>query len=136
MHMSSKLIAFVVGAALMVAPVLLPTQSAAQVIRNVSAPQAAELLKSDAAVKVLDIRTPREFRAGHIQSAINVDFYSKQFRQKLAKLDPKATYVMHCKSGVRSRRSLKILRELGFTRIVHMRGGFDAWKRSKLTVAR
>ena len=42
--------------------------------QDVSARQAYEMLQADKSIVVLDIRTPDEFRAGHIENAINVDF--------------------------------------------------------------
>jgi rhodanese-related sulfurtransferase len=36
--------------------------------------------------------------------------------------------MVHCKSGHRSERAVKIMRNKGFTHIIHMDGGYDAWK--------
>ena len=85
---------------------------------------------------VLDIRTPEEFAEGHIPDAKNVDFFSKSFRETLEKLDKDAPIVMHCQSGGRSGQALPIFKELGFTKVFHMNGGFSAWSKAGLPVAK
>lgn len=110
--------------------------AAAADIRNVTPQQAQSILASKPDIKILDIRTPGEFRAGHIKGALNINFYSKSFREKLAKLDRNAPYLMHCKRGGRSGASLKAFRALGFTNVIHMPAGMDGWKRAKLQTVR
>ncbi len=75
----------------------------------------------------LDIRTPQEYAAGHIPGAILIDFYSPQFKEKLDMLDRDAPYVLYCRTGNRSGRSLQILNAMGFTQIYHMRDGIIGW---------
>ncbi|MEL6287282.1 MAG: rhodanese-like domain-containing protein [Pseudomonadota bacterium] len=103
---------------------------------DISPAKAAQLIKARADVVVLDIRTPGEYRAGHIAGAVNVDYYDDGYRAALAKLDPAKTYIMHCKRGGRSSWSLKAFRDLGFTDIRHMRAGMDGWLRAGLPVVR
>ena len=71
-------------------------------IRHVSVAEAKQLIEADTDVVVLDVRTGREFRHGHIEGAININYFSWSFRDKVAELDKNLTYVVHCKSGVRS----------------------------------
>ena len=96
-------------------------------IRDVSVEDASALIAGQSAVTVLDVRTPGEFEAGHIEGAVNVDAMSETFIEDLAKLDKGATYVLHCKSGARSARALEAMKAAGFSSIAHMNGGFDGW---------
>ncbi|MGI9405650.1 MAG: rhodanese-like domain-containing protein [Hyphomicrobiaceae bacterium] len=102
----------------------------ADIVHNVSVRQAEQRLKADPKVVVLDIRTLREFRSGHIAGAVNIDFHSRNYRRNLAQLDAGKTYLLYCERGVRSYRSLGILKELGFRDILHMKGGMSAWRRA------
>ena len=92
--------------------------------------------KKDGKVVVLDIRTPDEFKEGHIAGAVNVDFLGGKFPDEVAKLDKEKTYVVHCRSGGRSTKSLETFKKLGFKAIVHLDGGFAGWEKAKLPVTK
>ena len=91
--------------------------------RHVSATEAAEILKKYPSVQVLDVRTEKEYKRGHISDSINIDYYGSQFKKQLDKLDKNTTWLVHCRSGVRSGKSLGILKSLGFKSIIHLDGG-------------
>ncbi len=105
-------------------------------ISNVTAADAAELLNTRPDVIVLDIRTAKEYAQGHIENAILIDYYADDFKAQLAKLDKASTYLLHCRSGGRSGKTLPIMESLGFQKIVHLSGGFNDWKASNLPVAK
>ncbi|MCB1125110.1 MAG: rhodanese-like domain-containing protein [Verrucomicrobiae bacterium] len=90
---------------------------------------AAKLLETNHAVVVLDVRTPREFAAGHLKDGVNIDYNASDFRQKLAELDPNKTYLVHCAVGGRSTSALTAFEELGFKKVVHLDGGMKAWEK-------
>lgn len=46
-------------------------------------------------VTILDIRTPEEFKGGHLADARNIDFMSDDFEKKVAKLDREKPYVVY-----------------------------------------
>jgi rhodanese-related sulfurtransferase len=102
-------------------------------IVEVDVERAAELITGGDVV-VLDIRTPREFRAGHMPGATNVDYRARDFEERLAGLDRDGAYLMHCASGVRSGRALELFRELGFRHVYHLDSGFEGWRKSGLKV--
>jgi rhodanese-related sulfurtransferase len=93
-------------------------------------PAAAETLIKEKKAVVLDIRTPAEFKSGHIDGAVNLDFQATNFAAKLAELDRSKTYVVHCASGGRSTRSLPVFEKQGFNEVAHLDGGFNAWKKA------
>ena len=94
------------------------------------------LLKQQPDVVVLDIRTPGEFNAGHIAGAVNIDYYADDYEARIAALDPTKTYIMHCKSGGRSDRSLPIMRANNIANVHHLEAGFDGWKAAGLPIFR
>ncbi len=97
-------------------------------IEHIDVSGAAMLLASENKPIVLDVRTPEEFEAGHIEGAKMIDFKAPDFESKLADLDREAAYLVHCKSGARSTSSLAVFEKLGFKQIIHLDGGFNAWQ--------
>ena len=100
----------------------------------VEASEAAELVSQDSSLQVLDVRTPKEFASEHIKGAINIDYYADDFKQQVSQLDPEVTYLVHCRSGVRSSKALYILKSAGIKKLVHLDGGMKAWQKHGLPV--
>ena len=96
--------------------------------------EADALLKEKPDVVVLDVRKPEEFNSGHIEGAINIDYFAADFDDRIAALDPTATYLLHCKSGGRSGNTLPLMRASGITNVHHLDAGFDGWKDAGLKV--
>lgn len=72
---------------------------------------------------VLDVRTPAEYRSGHIAYAKNVPLnrvagFTQKGDKKLAVI---------CQSGMRSKQAAKILSKKGFD-VVNVRGGMNQWR--------
>ncbi len=97
-------------------------------VLHVNAVEAAAILDQHAEVIVLDVRTVKEHADQNIQVGLNIDYYGDDFKQQLSTLDKTQTYLVHCKTGVRSGRTLPIMQELGFTHLMHLDGGIRAWK--------
>ncbi len=101
-------------------------------VKHVGAQDAHALLSSNPKVIILDIRSPKEIKDGHIKGAVFANFFDKDFKQQLTRFDRNTPYIVHCKRGGRSTKALAVLEELGFTDITHMDGGLDDWKRDAL----
>ena len=82
-------------------------------------------------VVLLDIRTPGEFRQGHIHGARLVDYYDRVFMATIGSLDRQKTYLIYCRSGNRTGKSLKLFDRLGFTQVYHLKSGLVGWLREK-----
>jgi adenylyltransferase/sulfurtransferase len=76
-------------------------------------------------LEILDVREPHEWAVGRIEGARLVPLGTLAAR--LSELDPDRAYVLQCRSGVRSLHALSLLRQAGFRRAVHLRGGILAW---------
>jgi rhodanese-related sulfurtransferase len=98
---------------------------------DVSPKEAARLLETPGVV-ALDVRTPAEFKAGHIRGAVNVDYRAADFARKVSRLDPQVRYVLHCRSGRRSTGALPILEAAGIGKIEHMTTGIIGWRAAGL----
>lgn len=98
-------------------------------VRNVGVEEFDKLRAQTNAV-VLDVRTKREFDAGHIPGAANLDINAPDFQAKAAKLDKSKTYLVHCAAGGRSARACNAMDKLSFTNLVNLAPGFNAWKKA------
>lgn len=78
-------------------------------------------------VQLIDVRTPKEYKAGHIQNAVNIHLYDKDFEQRIEKLDKNKPVYVYCKVGGRSAEAVEIMQAKGFKKIVELDGGIDAW---------
>ena len=78
--------------------------------------------------QVLDVRTPGEFRDGHVAKAWNIDFTAPDFREKVAKLDRNRPYALHCRSGGRSGRATKLMKQMGFKYLYDYSGSMLDWE--------
>jgi phage shock protein E len=78
-----------------------------------------------AGARLVDVRTPGEFAAGHIDGAINVPL--QELEGRLQELGPKReAIVLYCRSGNRSNSAAKLLRGAGFA-AVHDLGAMSRW---------
>ena len=77
-------------------------------------------------IAVLDVREPGEVESGAMDNSIRIPL--GQLAARTGELDPTKLIVVHCKGGYRSSIATSILRRAGFTDIVNLTGGYDAWK--------
>ena len=106
---------------------------------DLTATQARQFMEATPNLVVLDVRTPEEYRAGHIQKAANINFYGAKFVDQLSTLDRSKTYVVHCAAGLangRSRKAVALMDSLGFKSIRHLNGGFSSWQRAGQPIVR
>jgi len=101
-------------------------------MKDVDAQAAGKLIAKQRPPVVIDVRTPGEFAAGHLEGAVNIDFTGAGFREELEKLDRNQDYLVHCQSGGRSGQSKVVFTDLGFKAIYHLDGGFLAWEEAEL----
>ena len=78
-------------------------------------------------LEIIDVREPHEWAACRIEGARLVPLGS--LAERVHELDPARSYVLQCRSGVRSAKAVALLRQAGFTRLLNLRGGILAWER-------
>ena len=95
-------------------------------------PEAYEKIIGKDNIQLVDVRTPREFKGGHLGSAINIDFFrTGQFRLEMEKLDKAKPVYLYCRSGQRSQKAAKKLLKWGFSEVYDLKGGILNWMNYK-----
>ena len=106
-------------------------KNAASKFQNVKPEQFDALRKADTnSTVVLDVRTTKEYREGHIPGSVMIDFSADDFEQQVARLDKDKTYLVHCAAGGRSTRACKKMEQLGFKKLYNLEGGMGAWEKA------
>lgn len=83
-----------------------------------------EQLQNDGAI-IIDVRSPQEYREGHIGGAISIPEYEiKKEAQKKLK-NKNETIVVYCSSGGRSKKAQKQLRKLGYQNVYNLYEGYN-----------
>ena len=89
----------------------------------------AEFEKKMASEKYLlvDVRTAEEFSDGHIEGALNIDYFSATFSDEISNIGLEKPVLVYCRSGNRSGKSMKIMYDLGFKEVYNLEGGIKGW---------
>lgn len=92
-------------------------------------PKAYKKAISSGKTQLVDVRTAREYKNGHIANAINIDlFRAGHFRTEIEKLDKQKPVYLYCQSGQRSRKAAQRLLKWGFTEVFDLKGGLLEWE--------
>lgn len=76
---------------------------------------------------LIDIRMPQEFEQGHIEGAININFFDPQFKYKILELDRDKPYYLYDKGEAKSWRAMKYMEQNGFKKVRMLKGGYKEW---------
>lgn len=97
------------------------------VVQNITVKDIPAINSSKQNLKFLDVRTPKETADGIIAGAITIDYRADKFEDKLDKLNREDSYIVYCKSGVRSSKTADIMKQMGFKSIYNLEGGYTAF---------
>ena len=87
---------------------------------------------NDTDIIILDVRTSEEINAGYIPNSTFIDYYDKNFENKINLIDSSKKIYTLCKSGGRSVKAAEILSKNGFRNVYNLEGGFMRWKANKM----
>jgi molybdopterin/thiamine biosynthesis adenylyltransferase/rhodanese-related sulfurtransferase len=99
-------------------------------IKEVTTPDVKRVVDAPDGTAVIDIREESEYVQGYIPGARWIPRGFLEMRIEDAVPERDAPVVLYCAGGVRSAMAARSLRELGYTNVSSMAGGFTAWKRS------
>jgi rhodanese-related sulfurtransferase len=89
----------------------------------------AHVRSADGRLTLLDVREERAFRAGHVPGAIHLPRGQLELRADGVLPDPTARIVTYCELGKISTLAASTLRTMGYTHVVALDGGFEAWSK-------
>ena len=90
-----------------------------------------KLVKSDK-VRLVDVRTPKEYTEGHIEGAINVDWKNRHFADNIQKVvGNEKPVAIYCRSGNRATRAMYAMDALGYNEVYNLEHGIKSWNTVK-----
>jgi len=100
---------------------------AKKTVQEISVADAKAAIDAGKVAVILDCRTAKEFKKGHLPKAVNIPRGLLEF--KVAnKIPNKTNYIIcYCKSGGRSCLGTETLGQMGYTNVKSMAGGWKAW---------
>ena len=108
-------------------------------LKNITPEKAFSLVnenKNNSNFVILDVRTPIEYRDGHLEGSKNIDYKSNDFKKVIEEMDKTKTYILYCRSGVRSVKSYDIMKKLNFTDVYNIEGGIKRWMKKGLPIVK
>lgn len=83
---------------------------------------------------IIDVRTPAEYRTGHLEGSRNFDV-NANFEGKLGGIKKDAPVIVYCRSGARSAQAASRMKARGFTNVTNAGGIGKAAKKTGLDIA-
>lgn len=74
---------------------------------------------------IIDVRTSKEFSEGHLNGAYNIELSKLKRKINDLKLKKEDNILVCCRSGVRSKKAVIILEELGYINVYNLNGGLE-----------
>ena len=94
---------------------------------NLNAYDFHQPISSDEKAVVVDVRTPQEFKDGHLPNSLLIDIYNPTFQNKILELDKTKNYYIYCRSGNRSFHAGVFMLAEGFESVQHLEDGIISW---------
>jgi rhodanese-related sulfurtransferase len=96
-------------------------------VRQISVRQLADRLADGQPVYLLDVRQPQEHETAKLPDSHLIPLDELSARAKEIRPPKDALLVVYCHHGIRSLSGAAILEQHGFTNVVSLAGGIDAW---------
>jgi hydroxyacylglutathione hydrolase len=93
-----------------------------------------DLKKNGQRFQILDVRSNREWKGGHVPGARHI--FLSELRTRIGELDPNKPTAVYCATGYRASIAASILKAEGFAEISNVPGSWHAWKKAKYPVER
>ena len=99
-------------------------QATADEVPEITVQELKKRLDNGENLSVLDVREPHEYEVANIGARL---IPLNELPERLAELDRDVPLAVHCKTGGRSARAVKLLQETGFQNAFNVEGGITAW---------
>jgi hydroxyacylglutathione hydrolase len=91
-----------------------------------------ELNERNGDLQVVDVRSPGEWKRGHVPGARHI--FLGELHKRMSELDRKKPTAIYCGSGYRASIATSILKPEGFDKLWNVPGSWEAWRKAKLPV--
>lgn len=95
---------------------------------NIDYESAKTILKNDKNAILVDVRSPQEYKEGHLNGSINLPLYDLERDSDKLLQNKQNTIILYCQSGNRSNKAVEILKTQGCTSLYQIEGGLDNMK--------
>ena len=112
----------------------IPSLGQQKEFKTLTAEEFKTKLEANKSAVLLDLRTDDELKNGVIPGATQLDYFKLDFEEQIKKLDKNKTYFLYCAVGGRSSETLELMKANGFTKVYHLKDGFNGWKKKNYPV--
>ena len=84
-----------------------------------------EMIKSNPMIKLVDVRSPQEFKEGKLNFAINIPLFELNKKADTILNNKNDIIILYCQAGVRSKKAYEILKTKGYKNLYMLEGGLD-----------
>ncbi len=91
-----------------------------------------ELNKRARDLQIVDVRSPREWKNGHVPGARHI--FLPELRKRIGEIDRSKPTAVYCGSGYRASIATSIMKPAGFEKLWNVPGSWEAWKKARLPV--
>ena len=91
-----------------------------------------ELNKRARELQIVDVRSPREWKNGHVPGVRHI--FLPELRKRIGELDRSRPTAVYCGSGYRASIATSIMKPAGFEKLWNVPGSWEAWKKARLPV--
>ena len=91
---------------------------------DISVKEMLEIIKTNDNAILLDVRSVQEYKEGHVVGSINIPLYDLK-QEALSKINKESIIIVYCSAGIRSRKSIQILKKLEYKNLYNIEGGIE-----------
>ena len=91
-----------------------------------------ELNERKSSLQVVDVRSPGEWKKGHVPGARHI--FLPELGKRMGELDRNKPTAVYCGSGYRASIATSIMKTQGFDELWNVPGSWEAWKKAKLPI--
>lgn len=74
---------------------------------------------------LLDIRSPQEYKEGHLEGSVLIPEYELKLKAKKMLPNKEDLIIVYCSTGSRSKKAQKILQKMGYINVYNLYGGLE-----------
>jgi rhodanese-related sulfurtransferase len=77
---------------------------------------------------IIDLRNPQDYNQGHIQNAVNIDYYRADFDEVIESLPKEVPYLIYSATSIQSSEVITKMQSMEFVEVYHLAGGILSWQ--------